>query len=282
MKINFYLNGRAKEKNIHIVILEKGKRKYFGLNLKIDKKFWDGKKQCAKSQYKSFEKLNKLLSNYRNNVTDLYYELRNRDFNLTAEYLFSEVKNLLFSKEIEFFEIWDEYIHAKTLEGKDTTIEKTKQLKQLLQDYQLYYDTEVTFNSIDMKFFDNLNAYMVEEKKYGANTMKKKISFLKSFMNWAKSRNYHNNELYKEFKVDGYQTVPNPLTYDEFMALVNLDLSQNLKLKKVRDLFVFACLSGQRISDFKKISKEALVKVNDSGQYTFGDIQYEWHLVSKK
>lgn len=283
MKVNFYLNGRKKLKNIHLIIIEKGKRKYFGLNLQIEKKYWDSRKQCAKTNFDNYEKFNKLLNKFKNSVYDIYYELRSNNPFINPDDIFNEVQKEFFSKEISFYEIWDEYLAIKALESRTGTIEKSQQLKKLMLEFEERHNTQITFNSIDMQFFDKFKTYMIEEKKYNANTIKKKFSFLKSFLTWAKSRKYHKNEDYQEFKVDGFQTMPNPLTYDELMTLVNLDLSKKLRLKKVRDLFVFACLTGQRISDFKNVSRSAVKKIDESRIVNFNNkIKYEWHLISQK
>jgi hypothetical protein len=48
------------------------------------------------------------------------------------------------------------------------------------------------------------------------------------------------------------------LTPEEIHKILLLDLTQQPKLKKYRDLLVFGCLTGLRYSDFSKICPEDL------------------------
>ena len=46
------------------------------------------------------------------------------------------------------------------------------------------------------------------------------------------------------------------LTENEFMKLYTLDLSDNKSLSKVRDVFCFQCLTGQRFSDIASLNRD--------------------------
>ncbi len=46
------------------------------------------------------------------------------------------------------------------------------------------------------------------------------------------------------------------LTKSEVLKLYHYDFSKSPKLERVRDVFVFGCLTGMRYSDFKRVQRE--------------------------
>jgi integrase len=78
-------------------------------------------------------------------------------------------------------------------------------------------------------------------------------------MRWAQDHGYHTNEAYQEFtvKVKAKNDIVT-LTEDELLAIYSLDLSNNQRLDRVRDLFCFGCFTGQRWSDIDAFRKEQI------------------------
>lgn len=282
MKANFYLNGRKKLKNIQLVVLERGRRKYFGLSIMLEKKFWDTKKQTSKSNYQNYSYLNSALNNYKEKIDEIYLKLKEKKLVVDTNVFFQTIEKELFVKELGFFEIWDEYLQAKSNEGKATTIQKSKQIKNNLLEFEVRYKNKITFSSINMKFFDDFSAFLSKVKGNSNNTIKKKFDFLKSFLNWARIRGDHNNETFKHFTIKCDETEADPLSQEELHAIIELDLSNNSRLSKVRDMLVFSCFTGQRYSDLIKLSKKEIHKVDSRNLFTKHDIQYEWKLIQKK
>jgi len=78
-------------------------------------------------------------------------------------------------------------------------------------------------------------------------------------MQWSLDRNYHNNTTFKHNQFSAKKRTKNEIvtiSEKELMKLYNLDLSENLLWKKVRDLFCFATFTGQRWSDIAQFRKE--------------------------
>jgi integrase len=55
------------------------------------------------------------------------------------------------------------------------------------------------------------------------------------------------------------------LNFKEVKALANLDLEDNERLTKIKDIFVFGCLTGLRYSDISRIGKLNFTTINKSG-----------------
>jgi integrase len=90
-------------------------------------------------------------------------------------------------------------------------------------------------------------------------TIAKYISALKTFMQWAMDRRYHSNSDFQHNHFAAKRKAKNEivsLSEDELTRLYNKDLSNNLRLERVRDLFCFATYTGQRWSDIENFRKE--------------------------
>jgi integrase len=95
-------------------------------------------------------------------------------------------------------------------------------------------------------------------KNYGKNTIGTLIKNLKVFMNEAVDRKVTTN---MQFKNRRFKTVEEPtdniyLTEGDIKRLYELDLTDNNRLEKVRDLFIIGCYTGLRFSDLTKLRRE--------------------------
>lgn len=80
---------------------------------------------------------------------------------------------------------------------------------------------------------------------------------LRTVLNWCGKMGYSKNESYRLYK--GKKPVfgdPIFLTFDELSSLYDADLSDNPKLSVIRDIFVFQCYVGCRVSDLYRLTRE--------------------------
>ena len=64
------------------------------------------------------------------------------------------------------------------------------------------------------------------------------------------------NDKFKLFKAKREITDQVVLSKSEVLKLYHHDFSKSPKLERVRDVFVFGCLTGMRYSDFKRVQRE--------------------------
>jgi len=141
-------------------------------------------------------------------------------------------------KRNEFYERYREFIDQRIQTGSILTVRKFNTLKKKLQEFEIKKRYRITFDSINLVFYDKFKAFLLTAKNKRTEeanglldeTIAKYISALKTFMQWALDRNYHSNT----------------------------DLSNNPRLERVRDLFCFATFTGQRWSDIENFRKEDL------------------------
>ncbi len=173
----------------------------------------------------------------------------------------------------KFFEVYDLFLKMKRDDRTDeanseTTIKRYSYNKKLLIEYQSYTKKSLHFNSINPQFYNSFINYCVTIKKHSANTLSRNIGLFKTFMFWAFNNNYTYNADFKNFKnVKKEITNEIALTLNQVKEVFEYDFSQNNRLERVRDLFVFGCSTGMRFSNYSKIKRSdiyaGLINVRD-------------------
>ncbi|WP_305983428.1 tyrosine-type recombinase/integrase [Roseivirga thermotolerans] len=133
------------------------------------------------------------------------------------------------------------------------------------------------FRDLTLRFSDDLILWM-SSRKYDPNTIKKHFVTLKTFVNHYYNRRteypeiqFTDDYLKSDFgKVNTHSSPPLPLNDNEFSVLLDCDylLENKPSLVKVKDAFLFGCVTGLRYSDLFTISRanirEGLIIVSPS------------------
>jgi integrase len=162
----------------------------------------------------------------------------------------------------------DEYAHKQGLlkfieeliengNRKENTQKQWKQTLRKLVEYKAATQKEVDFDTIDLDFYNGFLSFLNREG-YSKNSIGGFIKDIKVFMNEAVDRKLTHNLEYRnrKFKVLEEQVDKIYLSQNELLKIFDLDLSNNQRLEKVRDLFVVACYTGLRFSDLIQVQSE--------------------------
>jgi len=164
------------------------------------------------------------------------------------------------------FEYMDKYIqdHEATREPGSLTVYKS--VKNHLKAYEVATGHRVTFETIDYKFFNKLNDFLIKRTKtdkagivspmLNNTTIAKALSTLKTFLGYARREGIKVNDSYRDYTIKKEKLEVIALEQGEFDAIMNLDLSANKRLDKCRDLFIFSCVTGFRYSDVAQLRRE--------------------------
>lgn len=156
--------------------------------------------------------------------------------------------------------------NKKVSEG---TIKSIKGFKSQFSNYQTDRNKVVDYEDITMDFYRDFTNYLLFDRKYSANTVGRMVKVLKTIMYAAKDLKLHNNrEIENKDFAANYEEVDNVfLTEERINILYNMDLSGNTAWEKVRDVFVVGCLTGQRVSDYKRINSNMIVTLSNGLEY---------------
>jgi len=117
------------------------------------------------------------------------------------------------------------------------------------------YPRLLTFDNIDLAFHKAYTSWLTS-KNYATNNVSKYIENVKTFMAIAVDEGYTTNIIYQKFNAPRVESENIYLTEEELGRIYNLDLSNNPRLDKVRDQFIFASWTGLRFSDFSTLQPE--------------------------
>ena len=237
----------------------------YSFNQKINPKYWNFEKQRIKETkvFPEYPEFNSMLNNLETTVNNIYRRLINDNVVPTSQVLREELNLALTSKqkvktEIDFFEFISNFIENST--KSKGTIVHYKQTFRLLKDYSSNKKKTVSFNDINLDFYEIFVSYL-REKGYAENTIGAFIKDIKVFMNEAFERNLTSNVEYKSNRFKKPQEITDKiyLNLDEVQKMYDLDLSKNKRLEKVRDLFVIGCYTGLRFSDLSQITSKDII-----------------------
>jgi integrase len=124
-----------------------------------------------------------------------------------------------------------------------------------------------TYADISTPVLSGFERYLRDKPRIGSsNTVKKYIDTLRQFLKFAQDEGWHNSEQYKSYSItETINPFPVTLTEEEVLIFYQCELShygyrRRIAAEMCKDLFVFACQTGQRYSDW---GKGEVVKVRD-------------------
>ncbi len=282
-RFNFNLRSpNAKEETpIHLIIRWQNKRLVYYTGETIHPDYWNKDNQRAKQTKKFLEypEFNTRLDKIKETAKDVFRRYQNDNNNaLPSPTELRKLLKIAFYKESAdntLFKFMDKRIEELKKDYKSkgkkinnlTVVNSYKQTNDVLIKYASHKNRRIDFDSIDINFYQDFIAYMQVEKEYSYNNIGKHIKNLKALLNEATERGLNKNLAYKSkhFKVVKEEIPAIYLTEDEIAELYDLDLSNNKRLERVRNLFIIGCYTGLRFSDLTNIKPTNFIKIRHNG-----------------
>lgn len=259
-----------------------GQRKAYSTGEKVFKENWSQQDQQAIY----IDKRRKLLSAadvkaINDNLSDLKRDIEKIQTRFEANnesYTVSTVLEALKQKDApvakkesyskELYSFIDQYIKNNSFTRVKGSLSVYKSLKNHLQNYEKQTGKPVTFDKINYAFFESFRDYLASltEEITDKETKKKKrvkllnnitiaklLSTLKTFLNYARKHEIKVPDIKFKIEKDNDLEVI-ALTQSEFDALYKMDLSKRPAWDRVRDLFIFSCVTSYRFSDLQQLA----------------------------
>ncbi|GMN06298.1 site-specific integrase [Croceitalea sp. MTPC5] len=264
MQVSFHLRQDKIKKSglvpIRMLISANG-FKYFKVIKGIDciKPHWDDSNQRIKTPrkneaYNYHLEYNKIIDESENRAKTLFRYILLNNINPTKDFIVEKMSKGLEPIKLtnDFFPSFDEFIEKGKNVKATSTLKKYQSVLNFYKEFSENTNFPLTFETINIQFFERFRDYCFEEKNTLNNYFAKLISILKTFMNWSFERGYHENVEYRKFKASEEEIEVIYLTMDELMALYKHDF-HNDRLKQVRDVYCFGCFTGLRYSDLSQL-----------------------------
>lgn len=266
-KANFYLKSTPNDTGEHLIILSfsyDGERMIYSTGQTIDPKFWNKSDHRSKKSMTGYKTLNEYLQGLEQSVFSIYRKAASDNINPTVKHLKSELDLYLKKsepkRERDLTEYFDEFITIKAPSVEPRTLQKYRTLLKTLKVFSQHTKTELSLETMDVKFYDKYIAYRVQANK-SDETFFKEIALLKTFLHWCVLREYTSNiKFIKQFVVKERQKKVLSLTNDELFTLYHLNLEKPIH-QIIRDMFCLSCFTSLRFSDILQVSQQ---KVRDT------------------
>ena len=164
------------------------------------------------------------------------------------------------------YEYINRYIAEHSASREAGSLSVYKSVKNHLQAYERHTAHRITFNSIDFSFFNKFQTFLINRKKVvkegneqpmlNNTTIAKALSTLKTFLGYARREGIKVNDSYQNFLIKREKLEVIALTQSELDDILALDLTNDRRLDKTRDVFVFSCATGFRYSDVAQLTRE--------------------------
>lgn len=165
---------------------------------------------------------------------------------------------------------FNDYIESKKRKVSKATLTVYGNVKSHLQSFEVYRKEKITFSSFDFAFYEDFVDYLTFEHVHlrrqtvvtglRLNTIGKTIKHLRGFIKDRVKRKIIPPLDLTDFKIPEEESDAIYLKYEEIAKIYQTDLSDHSQLVEYRDLFVLACLTGLRFSDFSSLRPEDLQK----------------------
>ena len=222
---------------------------------KIGPKYWNSKTRRSdeSERYPQHKVLNTTLDNLEEAVLVVARTYFTKNISVDPKKLRDELVKVVrpqpASETISFFEAVNECIDSTNI-ADSTKLSYTNTLKTLQE-----YDSQLTFASINLAFYQDFVTHLTEVKNLGINTIGTRIKNLKTFMNYALEKGYTANleHQHKKFKKVQETTETIYLNKKELSAIYKLDLTGNPRMNKARDFFLIGKHTGLRFADLSPV-----------------------------
>src|ERR1035437_6240551 len=268
MTVHFYLERKelkSPERTIYCYIRGLAKGKTIQLNTKesIMPEYWDRNEQRVtergKTKYSGAKELNIFLDSLSEDIKKTIRQFKAN--NPIASY--EEIRAAVLERfgksqklQLSFFEALDLFTETRKKDMSPDSIRKFTTIKKHLEEYEKTTRLELSFNKIDLLFYDRFLTHLINIKGLANNSAYKLIGLLKIFLNWTFDRGINQFTHFKKFKIKEDRIEIISLTEEELTTLYNIDLNDNKRLERARDLFLFGCHTGGRFGDLVKLEHE--------------------------
>lgn len=247
--------------------------KYFSTKIEIKPGEWNAIKQEINSRHPDAESYNRRLRKLKSGIEHLQdeYHFKGKPFTLENVKDHFKSKRLKTSSFIDF--VKSELEADKVLKQK-TKIQHRNTINKLFE----FNNKDVLFTDINYTLIDSFINYL-RSKKLAPNTVQKNHKSLKKFIDIAIKRGHIEiTNPCKELKVRGEEKPRDVLSMKELLNIEQLIFEDyDNKINQVRDMFLFACYTGLRISDVCGLKTEYVKHTEKGPELDFYTIKVNKH-----
>jgi integrase/recombinase XerD len=247
-------------------------RKEFSTGIFVNPDYWDGSKQKALPPSNENTILNNKLSLIYQQIDKAFLMLQILPNDFDVDDIYRKYKGEDSKEEITILGAYDLHNEkTKKLIGIDFNqlswsryVESRRKVTLFITKF--YNRKDVRLKDLDLKFIQDLEYFFKTELKLKQATVYRSIQRIKKIIQFAISENYLQRDPFHLYKNKKYKTVIIYLTDEELKKLENHNFNQ-VRLKQVKDLFIFCCYTGLAYAEMSTLTAKNIEMGFDGNEW---------------
>ncbi|MEW4922623.1 tyrosine-type recombinase/integrase [Algibacter sp. 2305UL17-15] len=235
------------------------KRKVFSIGLFINPNSWNSSIQKAKPPNKQNNIINTQLSLISQKINEAFLMLQILPSKFDVDDVYRKFKGEDSKEEITILGAYDLHNEkTKKLIGVDFNelswsryVESRRKVAEFIK--MFYNKNDVKLNNLDLKFIKDLEYYFKTELHLKQATVYRSMQRVKKIIQFAIAENYLSRDPFNLYKNKKHKTKIVYLSVEE-LAMLEAHTFSQLRLQKVKDLFVFCCYTGLAYNEMATLS----------------------------
>jgi len=243
------------ESSVYLRLYVAGKRVNFPTGVSVSDNQWDNVSRRIKKSHPDAEDNNLVIAQCVSRVNRILVRYNLMERQITSKQLKEEFDNP--ASYTDFMEWMEGEINSRKKELDPETIKLHFTVFNSLKEFR----KDILFADIDEKFLEKYDSFMRIRQSNNITTRNKKLRVLKSYLNRALRRKVILYNPFQNVPIKKGNTRLVYLTREEIAEIVKLYKMESVMphLRQVMKYFLFACFTGLRISDVKKLSWDMIL-----------------------
>ncbi len=240
---------------LYIQLFLDGKRKRLPLNIFVNPKIFDEKRQVIKGNSQQVKDNNLVIGQKLAEINHIAVNYRLSGAYLTLEKLLEDLNNP--SSKVDFIKFCE-----KELEKQKNTLAKGTYRQQLSTITKLKkFKNSILFQEINNDLINELIIHCKKKLKNKDTTIQTTLKNFKKFLHIANKKGIRTELKFDDITVKSFKGDRTFLTPEEIKILYEYRESKFIfkARKNILDRFLFSCFTGLRISDIQNISDKNII-----------------------
>lgn len=275
MAVLFYIRKDKPNKQnqlpVYMRIIIESSKVEISLKRFIDENLWNAKIGRAKGKSDEAASLNNQIEQFQLKAFDAYGELIKNNIPLVAINIKDAIlglktrRNTIISVADYHNEQMEKMLGISTTYGNYKNFKTTvKYLNEFIPD--VYRVRDIALSDLKYKFIVDFVSWLQTVKSCRNNGAMKHVQRVKKLVHIALMNEWIASDPIANYTIKFHYKQREHLTLDEVNRIIQLS-GLSKKLKKVRDIFIFACFTGLAYIDVKLLRKEHIITGIDGKQW---------------
>lgn len=262
---------RSKKLSIYLRVTINGERFEVSTQRYVEPSKWSKSAGKVKGNSEEARSINQYMDSLKQKVYEYQKNISQEGLHFTKE-LFRLKWYGLEQRSHTLVQVFQQHNEQlKTLIGKDnskatytkyrTTLDHTISFLQWK-----FKRSEIEISCINYSFITDFEFWLKSVKNCNHNTTIKYISNLRKIINMCLKNGWLIKDPFIGFKMTKKEVIREILTEEELQTLISKDI-QNIRIRQVRDIFIFSCFTGLAYIDAKRLKRSEIIIGIDGEQW---------------